>query len=35
MYLCVFLDVYSRKVVVYSVEDTMDASMVNEALKRA
>jgi transposase InsO family protein len=33
MYLCVFLDVYSRKVVGYSVEDTMEASMVNDALK--
>lgn len=33
MYLCVFLDVYSRKVVGYSVADSMEASMVNEALK--
>lgn len=33
MYLCVFLDVFSRKVVGYSIEDTMEASMVNDALK--
>lgn len=33
MYLCVFLDVFSRKVVGYSIEDSMEASMVNDALK--
>lgn len=33
MYLCVFLDAFSRKVVGYSVEDTMETSMVNDALK--
>ena len=33
MYLCVFLDVFSRKVVGYSIEDSMEASMVSDALK--
>ena len=35
LYLCVFLDVYSRKVVGYSIEDTMEVGMVKDALKMA
>ncbi len=35
LYLCVFLDVYSRKVVGYSIDDSMEATMVNDALKMA
>jgi transposase InsO family protein len=35
LYLCVFLDVYSRKVVGYSIDDSMEAAMVNDALKMA
>jgi putative transposase len=35
LYLCVFLDVFSRKIVGFSVEDNMDTVMVNEGLKMA
>lgn len=35
LYLCIFLDAYSRKVVGFSVEDSMAAAMVNEGLKMA
>jgi transposase InsO family protein len=35
LYLCVFLDVFSRKVVGYSIDDTMETAIVNEALKMA
>ncbi len=35
LYLCVFIDVYSRKVVGYSIDDTMETAMVNDALKMA
>lgn len=35
LYLCVFLDVFSRKVVGFSVDDTMETAMVNEGLKMA
>jgi putative transposase len=35
LYLCVFLDVFSRKVVGYSLEDNMEASMVNAGLQMA
>lgn len=35
LYLCVFLDVFSRKVVGYSVDDNMESSMVNTGLQMA
>jgi transposase InsO family protein len=35
LYLCVFIDVYSRKVVGYSIDDTMETAMVNDALNMA
>jgi putative transposase len=35
LYLCVFLDVFSRKVVGFSIEDSMETRMVNEGLKMA
>lgn len=35
LYLCVFIDVFSRKVVGYSIDDNMETVMVNEALKMA
>jgi transposase InsO family protein len=35
LYLCVFLDVFSRKVVGYSIADTMQAAMVCDALNMA
>lgn len=35
MYLCVFIDVYSRKVVGYSIDDTIETAMVNDALRMA
>jgi transposase InsO family protein len=35
LYLCVFIDVYSRKVVGYSIDDTMETKMVNDALSMA
>jgi putative transposase len=35
LYLCVFLDAYSRKVVGYSIEDSMETAMVNDGLKMA
>jgi len=35
LYLCVFLDAYSRKVVGFSIDDSMETRMVNEGLKMA
>ena len=35
IYLCVFLDAYSRKVVGYSIDESMETRMVNEALSMA
>lgn len=35
LYLCVFLDVYSRKVVGFSIDGSMEAAMVNDGLKMA
>lgn len=35
LYFCVFLDVFSRKVVGFSIEDSMETRMVNEGLKMA
>jgi putative transposase len=35
LYLCVFLDVYSRKVVGFSIEDSMETKMVNAGLRMA
>ena len=35
LYLCIFLDVYSRKVVGYSIDDNMEATMVNRGLQMA
>lgn len=35
LYLCIFLDVFSRKVVGYSIDDNMEAAMVNRGLQMA
>lgn len=35
LYLCFFIDVYSRKVVGYSSDDTMETAMVNDARNMA
>ena len=35
LYLCVFIDVFSRKVVGWSLDETMEARMVNDALHMA
>ena len=35
IYLCVFLDAYSRKVVGYSIDESMDTRMMNAALSMA
>jgi len=35
LYLCVFIDAYSRKVVGYSIDETMETRMVNDALSMA
>ena len=34
MYLCVIIDLYSRKVIAYCVKNKMDTSLVEETLKK-